>query len=245
MKKTGSIIIVNAITMSRVIGTFLLPFINFKLTAEQLVAYIIILLLTDSIDGILARRLKVSTLFGALLDTLADKLLAIATLIILAKDYPIMWLPIISEVIITLINVLSGTKGATVESTMLGKVKTWVLGICTVLGFITVFADDFIKLFDKSTTIGACLINIFKIISKNSKIIMIIISIIATISSLLVAINYYLRHHKEITSNRKKGFYNKKYKLKNGRELKEALFSTEFYERTKNDSILTRLGKEV
>lgn len=245
MKKTGAIVLVNSITMTRVIGTFLMPFVSLKFTAEQLVAYIIILLITDSIDGIMARRLKVSTLFGALLDTLADKLLAIATLIILARSYPIMWLPLISEVIITLINVLSGTKGSTIESTILGKTKTWILGLCTVFGFITIFADDFINLFDNSTTIGTCLINIFKFISKNSKIIMFIIAFIATISSMIVAINYFLKHHKEIIDNQRSGFYNKKYKLKKGKDLKEALFSTEFYEKTMNDSVLTRLGKEV
>ncbi len=245
MKKTGAIILVNAITMTRVIGTFLMPFVSLNFTAEKLVAYIIVLLLTDSIDGIMARRLKVSTLFGALLDTLADKLLAIATLIILARSYYVMWLPLLLEVIITLINVLSGTKGSTIESTMIGKAKTWILGIGTVFGFITVFADDFINLFDNSTTIGMCLINIFKFISKKSKIIMIIIAIITSISSLIVAINYFMKHHKEIIDNKKSGFYNKKYKLKKGKDLIEALFSTEFYEKTKNDSVLTRLGKEV
>ena len=180
MKKTGAKILVNAITMSRVIGTFLMPFVSVAYNAEQLISYIIILFLTDSIDGIMARRLKVSTLFGALLDTLADKLLSIATLIVLARVYPIMWVPIILELLITIINVTSGTKGGVTGSTMLGKAKTWVLGICTVLGFITVFATDLVNLIDNSSTIGLSLINMFKYISKNSKIIMTILALISS-----------------------------------------------------------------
>lgn len=245
MKKTGAKILVNAITMTRVIGTFLMPFISVNYNAEELVAFVIVLLITDQIDGMLARRLKCCTLFGALLDTLADKLLAIATLIILARAYPIMWLPLLLEIIITLVNVSSGNKGATVESSILGKVKTWILGICTVFGYIILFAKDFINLFDNDNTIGIFLINTFKYISNHNKVLMIITSLIATTACLIVAITYFLKHHKEIITNQKNGFYRQKYKLKKGAELKEALFSTEFYERTKHESILIRLGREV
>ena len=245
MNKTGAKILVNAITMTRVIGTFLMPFVSSAFTAEKLTAYIILLLLTDSIDGIMARRLKVSTLFGALLDTLADKLLSIATLIVLAKIYPIMYLPLITEVLITLINVIFGTKGAHVESSMLGKAKEWVLGICIVLGFITTFADDFIKLFDNSTTIGSCLINIFKGLGKNSKLVITILAIISSLTSLIVAINYLFKHQKDIIDNKEKGFYTKKYRIKRGQELKEALFSTEYYEKYKSESIFVKLGRVV
>ena len=245
MKKTGAKILVNAITMSRAIGTFLMPFVSVAYNAEQLISYIIILFLTDSIDGIMARRLKVSTLFGALLDTLADKLLSIATLIVLARVYPIMWVPIILELLITIINVTSGTKGGVTGSTMLGKAKTWVLGVCTVLGFITVFATDLVNLIDNSSTIGLSLINMFKYISKNSKIIMTILALISSITSTVVAINYFIKNKLELIENKRSGFYTKKYKLKTGIELKEALFSTEFYERTKGESMYLILGKVV
>ena len=245
MKRIIAKIIVNAITMTRVIGTFLMPFVSVTYNAEQLISYIIVLLLTDSIDGIMARRLKVSTLFGSILDTLADKLLSIATLIILARAYPILWLPIILEILITIINVTSGTKGAIMESTMIGKIKTWILGICTVLGYVTIYAKDLIRLFDTNTTIGLGLIKSFKYLGKNSKIIMTYLALISSITSTIVAINYFIKHKFEIIENKKEGFYKKKYKLKTGSELKEALFSTEFYEKTKKESIYYKLGKVV
>ena len=245
MKKTGAKILVNSITMTRVIGTFLMPFVSSAFTAEKLTCYIILLLLTDSIDGIMARRLKVSTLFGALLDTIADKLLSIATLIILAKIYPIMWLPLITEILITLINVIFGTKGAHVESSMFGKIKTWVLGVCTVFGFITVFADDFINLFDNTTTIGSCLINMFKGLGKHSKLVITILAIISSLTSLIVALHYLLKNKKDIFENQKNGFYTKKYQIKKGAELKEALFDTDNYEKYKSESIFVKLGRVV
>ncbi len=243
MKKIGAKIIVNSITMTRVIGTFLMPFVSSKFTALELVTYIILLLITDSIDGIMARRLQVSTLFGALLDTLADKLLAIATIIILARIYPIMWSILALEIIITIINVISGTKGSNIESTMLGKAKTWILGICTVGGFITAFANDFLNIIDNTNTIGMCLINIFKSIIKHSKIIIYVLTTIAVIADIIVAINYLKKHKKEVNGFKQNGIDAKKYKIKKGNELKEALFSTDFYEETKNEPILIRLGK--
>ena len=125
MEKIGAKILVNSITFTRVIGTFLMPFVYKNLSPDNFIIYIVLLLLTDSIDGCLARRLKASTLFGALLDTLADKLLAFATIIVLANVYKTMWMPLILEVLITFINVNTGTKGAHIESSMLGKIKKY------------------------------------------------------------------------------------------------------------------------
>ena len=42
MKKIGAMVLVNAITMTRVVGTFLMPFVSTHFAAEQLVAYIIV-----------------------------------------------------------------------------------------------------------------------------------------------------------------------------------------------------------
>ena len=47
MKNKGAKIIVNSITMTRVIGTLLMPFISLLLSPGELIFYIIILLLTD------------------------------------------------------------------------------------------------------------------------------------------------------------------------------------------------------
>ena len=96
MKNMKAKIFVNSITMVRVIGTLIMPFVSMIMTPSEVIFYIIILLLTDSIDGIMARRLNACTTFGALLDAVADKLLGIATLAVLPFTYPIMFLPIIT-----------------------------------------------------------------------------------------------------------------------------------------------------
>ena len=55
MKNRGAKIFVNSITMTRVIGTLLMPFISLFLSPGELIFYIIVLLLTDSVVGIMAR----------------------------------------------------------------------------------------------------------------------------------------------------------------------------------------------
>ena len=74
MKSKKAITIVNSITMIRVIGTFLMPFFAIILTPVGLIIYITCLLLTDALDGFLARTLNACTIFGSLLDQAADKL---------------------------------------------------------------------------------------------------------------------------------------------------------------------------
>src|SRR5574344_1367016 len=155
MKNKGAKIFVNSITMIRVIGTILMPFITIYMTPSEIIVYIIILLLTDSIDGMMAKLLNACTIFGALLDAIADKLLGIATFAVLSHDYLIMMLPVITETIITLINTNGVTRGSSMESSSLGKFKTWILGICIVVGFCTIYSKDIILLFNEYTKAGS------------------------------------------------------------------------------------------
>ena len=74
-------IIVNFITSIRLIGSFVLPIIYYKCGINIASLIIIILFLTDAIDGFLARKLKVSTFFGCIIDAFED--LAVIAIIIL------------------------------------------------------------------------------------------------------------------------------------------------------------------
>ena len=136
MKNKGAKIFVNSITMTRVIGTLLMPFISLLLSPGELIFYIIILLLTDSVDGIMARRLNACTIFGALLDAIADKLLGIATLAVLAFSYPIMFLPIITETIICLINTNGAARGSSTESSFWVSLRHGFLVLPLLLGSV-------------------------------------------------------------------------------------------------------------
>ena len=242
MKKIKAKIVVNLITFIRVIGTFLIPFVNNYLSPQQFIIYIALIFMTDTLDGMLARLFKVCTLFGAILDSAADKLFGIATLLVLARVYPIMYLLVILEIVILLINTISGSKGANSKSSKIGKCKTWILAIAIVLGYITVYSKSFITIIENQYLIGRRLYNTLVFILNNQKIFISTIAIVTFIFSLIVAIDYYLRNHKEVIKNK---INTKKIRVKQGKELLIALFDEEFYEKTKNEPLIYRLGREV
>jgi len=129
MKKTVQKIVVNALTVTRVIATFAMPILFNVLSTPTFLLIIGLVLLTDSLDGILARSWEVSTLFGSFLDMGADKLFAISILSILTIMYPVMVIPLLLEFIIAITNVIGTKKGGSGKSSQLGRVKTWALGL--------------------------------------------------------------------------------------------------------------------
>ena len=56
--------------------------------------------LTDWLDGYLARRMSQTTLFGAFLDPVADKLMVAVTLVLIVQADPSPWVAVASAVII-------------------------------------------------------------------------------------------------------------------------------------------------
>lgn len=244
MKKVGAKLFVNSITMIRLIGTFLMPFICAKMNPKEIIFYLIILLLTDSVDGIMARRLKVSTLFGALLDALADKLFGISTLALLAFNYPIMLLPIVTEAVITLINTGGATKGSSIESSNLGKLKTWILGIAIVIAFLTVYASDFIELINDQSKVGIWFIeHIFRPMIVHPVGIINSLAFICVGADIIVAYDYKARVKTDVLAAKENGLDAEKIKLKKGKDLIYALFDEEYYLKTLNEPVLQRLGE--
>lgn len=242
MKNKTSIIIVNCITMTRVIGTFILPFISNKLNPGALVIYIGLLLLTDSIDGILARRLKASTIFGSIFDTAADKLLGIACLAVLAGRYPIMLLPILTETIITVINTRGAIGGSTTESSTLGKIKTWVLGLSIVLGIATVYIQDIINGINNSTNVSNTLIAFLEGIAYHHDVVIAVIASISVGAGIIVACDYQIRVKNEMKKAATEGFVFNKIVLKQGKDLLYALFDEEYYQKTRGIPLAKKLG---
>lgn len=241
MRNKGAKIFVNSITMTRVIGTLLLPFMSLNMSSLAVVLYIIALLLTDSLDGFLARKLNACTIFGALLDAAADKLLGIATLCVIAYTYPIMLLPVLVETVITLINVKGVSKGSSMESSTLGKIKTWVLGVIIVVGFCTVFANEIMVLIqDLNNNI---LNDLFEYLKIHHYTVVASLAFIATGADIMVAADYKIRVKQEILTAEASGLKAKEMKLKTKKDLMYALFDEEYYKLTKNQPLLQRLGE--
>lgn len=138
MKEKTKVKIVNCITGSRVLGSILLPFIAPVLGTLSTAIFIGLLWLTDALDGYLAKhKWGVSTIFGANLDAFSDKLLGVAMMLYLIPFFPALILPVLSELAILRVNWYFGKKGADVKSSKLGKVKTAILDITTVLALLS------------------------------------------------------------------------------------------------------------
>ncbi len=139
MSKKTKKIIVNLLSLSRVVGALLLPLIFLKVSIPALVTLLVVLFVTDMLDGMLARKWEVKTIGGGLLDPLGDKFLAIMCIFSLWHEHTLFGYLLLGEVLITLINILRSIRGEKVKSLIIGKVKTWALSITLIIGAIIQF----------------------------------------------------------------------------------------------------------
>lgn len=130
------LVIINMLTLIRVIGTIILIPIYQNYGGMYVGILALICYLTDSIDGILARKWKASTFFGALFDGVADKLFTIVNFIVLYLITPYALIPILFELAIIFIQFLKFALKLNVKSNIIGKLKVWILAMCVVLTFL-------------------------------------------------------------------------------------------------------------
>lgn len=94
---------------------------------------------TDWLDGYLARRMEIVTIFGKFLDPIADKLIVMAALImILPFDRVPAWMVLVilgREIIITGLRGIASTEGIVISASNLGKFKT-IFQIVAILGLL-------------------------------------------------------------------------------------------------------------
>ena len=117
----------NAVTAARVI---LLPFLVWAMVggATRLALGIwIVLSASDGVDGLLARR-QGATRSGAYLDPLADKVVVLTALAVLAAQRRAPWVAVlligVREVAVSLWRSLAGRRGISVPASRAGKLKT-------------------------------------------------------------------------------------------------------------------------
>ena len=217
-------VFVNGLTLSRILGTLILPLLFRYCSPIVTLVIIACLLLTDFFDGMLARKFKVQSIFGQLADQVADKVFGMVLLLIVASYYKVFYFVFGMEVAIALVNFVAALRGATTLSSFLGKFKTWLTSICILVGLFGYFQDSFnLKFLIKP-------LNTY--IANEETILIVCISI--TIGVQITVLIDYVRHiYKELSIKKPKITYNFKDKDK----LKRVLFDTGYYNRYKGEPL--------
>ena len=129
----------NIITLSRIIS-LVVGFILF-MKGNMILSLIFYIYgaISDSIDGYLARRLNAYSKFGQYLDAISDKLYFLSLIIILLinKKYLII-LPLVMEIIISVINYLIVKRNKKVFTERVGKFKTTLLIITLLVAILSI-----------------------------------------------------------------------------------------------------------
>ena len=90
----------------------------------------------DYLDGFLARKWESISTLGMTLDAIADKFFAISLLILLIIKKPAFFYVLIIECFIALLNFYFFIKKKISASLLVGKIKTWIICITIIVGFI-------------------------------------------------------------------------------------------------------------
>ena len=129
----------NIITISRIISLILgfVFFIKNKIIVSLI--FYIYGAISDALDGYFARKLSAYSKFGQYLDAISDKLYFLSLMIILLiYKYYLILIPLIMELIISIINHLILKKNKKVFTERVGKFKTTLLIIDLILGIISI-----------------------------------------------------------------------------------------------------------
>ena len=129
------LILVNILTISRIIASIFVFPIYFHYGAKVVGTILAVFYLTDWIDGYLARKNNVCTFFGSIMDTVCDKFIMIISCAVLCFLNPYMIYAIMCEVLIFIISSLNLTQNNEAKALYIGKTKMWVLCMCVVAGF--------------------------------------------------------------------------------------------------------------
>lgn len=140
-------IIVNGLSLSRILGAFFVPLIFSSVSIPILITFLVFLFSTDFLDGMLARHWNVRTLGGSLLDPIGDKLLAVMCIFSLLNVHHKLTFLLVIEFLIVVLNIVRFTRGESVKVTIVGKVKTWALSITLVLASIEHFKPELLNIF--------------------------------------------------------------------------------------------------
>ena len=129
------------LTVGRIVAT---PFVvvlfvwDFPGHAYWATALFIAAMATDQVDGWLARRQGRTTPLGSLLDPVADKILVLATMIVLIDEniFP-GWMVaaiVVRELLVSGLRLAAVERGVVIQARDLGKLKTWAQTVAAAIG---------------------------------------------------------------------------------------------------------------
>ncbi|MGI6777743.1 MAG: CDP-diacylglycerol--glycerol-3-phosphate 3-phosphatidyltransferase [Acetivibrionales bacterium] len=130
---------------------------------------------TDGVDGYIARKRKLVTVFGKFLDPIADKLLVVAALIALVERNEVSgWAALIiiaRELIVTGLRLIAAGEGVIIAASRWGKLKT----LTQIIAIVAVLLNNLypIFLFDDYAMLLAVIITVYSgydYLAKNIKI---------------------------------------------------------------------------
>lgn len=122
--------------------------LNFTYAPLWATVIFILAALTDFLDGYIARKYNMVTDLGKLLDPIADKLLVLFALFLIAYDCPLSpsWICavfgaiiIARELLISIVRQIAASKNVIIHANIYGKAKTFVQDIAIPLLFLTKF----------------------------------------------------------------------------------------------------------
>ena len=239
-------IFVNILTSIRIIGSCALIPVFYTLGPIITSNLFLLIISTDWIDGFLARKLGVSTFFGALLDGISDKLLGITTLILLVSTIPSLSGAIALEVAILGVGTYKLITGNPVKSSIVGKSKMWVLAIGVFIGLIT---SDYTSFRELCRSLNLPLISITKVDNIRKSVgLLVVTSEVLTLNSyidLKKVNNNELEAKKLKLVDLKERLNNLKNNLESQDEVLKKLFDTEFYEQNKDNGNLSLFLKKT
>ena len=134
--KNKNTYIPNLLTASRLVGAFVIPTLFLTGNIPGAIIATAAFSATDFFDGLAARKLDGYSEFGRLLDPIVDKVFAAVPALAIVPSMPILALNVAMEAAIGLINAKSFSEQGNPQSSRLGKIKTWLICITIIVGFI-------------------------------------------------------------------------------------------------------------
>ncbi len=131
-----SVILVNLITTIRLIGVIGIYPVYVRFGSLEAGILALVIYSTDFIDGFLARKLKATTFFGSLYDTVADKVLNIVCFIVLFQITTLAIIPVIIELLIAAVNYMRYKANQNVKTNIYGKIKMNILAVLIIFIFL-------------------------------------------------------------------------------------------------------------